>query len=102
VIAEHTRLTAGLRELRARTGLSLAALSERTAYSKSSWERCLNGKSLLPREAVQDLCRALHRSLPPQVSAYGLDAVKTRSGWLGNAFAPREVAAARQGGVRRR
>ncbi|MFC9845763.1 DUF2690 domain-containing protein [Streptomyces sp. NPDC060223] len=55
--AEHTRLTAALRELRARTGLSLAALSERTAYSKSSWERYLNGKSLPPRQAVQDLCR---------------------------------------------
>ncbi|MFD5749095.1 DUF2690 domain-containing protein [Streptomyces sp. NPDC127033] len=54
---EHTRLTAALRELRARTGLSLAALSERTAYSKSSWERYLNGKSLPPRQAVQDLCR---------------------------------------------
>ncbi|WUR77847.1 XRE family transcriptional regulator [Streptomyces phaeochromogenes] len=55
--AEHTRLTAGLRELRARTGLSLAALSQCTAYSKSSWERYLNGKSLPPRQAVQDLCR---------------------------------------------
>lgn len=55
--AEHTRLTAALRESRARTGLSLAALSERTAYSKSSWERYLNGKSLPPRRAVQELCR---------------------------------------------
>lgn len=54
---EHTRLTAALRELRARTGLSLAALSERTAYSKSSWERYLNGKNLPPRQAVQELCR---------------------------------------------
>ncbi|MFE6486300.1 DUF2690 domain-containing protein [Streptomyces sp. NPDC057757] len=54
---EHPRLTAELRELRARTGLSLAALSERTAYSKSSWDRYLNGRSLPPRHAVQDLCR---------------------------------------------
>ncbi|MFJ5260555.1 DUF2690 domain-containing protein [Streptomyces sp. NPDC088387] len=54
---EPTRLVGMLRELRARTGLSLAALSERTAYSKSSWERYLNGKSLPPRQAVQDLCR---------------------------------------------
>ncbi|MFJ3983755.1 helix-turn-helix domain-containing protein [Streptomyces fungicidicus] len=53
----HARLTAVLRELRAGTGLSLAALSERTAYSKSSWERYLNGKSLPPRQAVRDLCR---------------------------------------------
>ncbi|MEU9918825.1 DUF2690 domain-containing protein [Streptomyces sp. NPDC051001] len=54
---EHTPLPAALRELRARTGLSLAALAQRTAYSKSSWERYLNGKSLPPRQAVQDLCR---------------------------------------------
>ncbi|MEY9484441.1 transcriptional regulator with XRE-family HTH domain [Streptomyces calvus] len=53
----HTRLTAVLREMRARTGLSLAALSQRTAYSKSTWERYLNGKSLPPRRAVQELCR---------------------------------------------
>lgn len=46
-----------LRELRTRTGLSLAALAERTTYSKSSWERYLNGRALPPRRAVQDLCR---------------------------------------------
>ncbi|MGP2436600.1 DUF2690 domain-containing protein [Streptomyces sp. JW3] len=55
--AEHTRLVTALRELRSRTGLSLAALSARTAYSKSSWERYLNGRGLPPRAAVRDLCR---------------------------------------------
>ncbi|MET7292460.1 DUF2690 domain-containing protein [Streptomyces griseoloalbus] len=55
--AEHTRLSAALRELRTRTGLSLAALAARTAYSKSSWERYLNGKAMPPRQAVRDLCR---------------------------------------------
>ncbi|MFF7608852.1 DUF2690 domain-containing protein [Streptomyces parvulus] len=54
---EHTRLVTALRELRVGAGLSLAALAERTAYSKSSWERYLNGKSLPPREAVRELCR---------------------------------------------
>ncbi|MGW5658203.1 DUF2690 domain-containing protein [Streptomyces humi] len=54
---ERTRLAASLRELRARTGLSMAALATKTAFSKSSWERYLNGKSLPPRQAVQDLCR---------------------------------------------
>ncbi|MEU0162235.1 DUF2690 domain-containing protein [Streptomyces sp. NPDC006261] len=54
---EHTRLITALRELRADAGLSLVALAERTAYSKSSWERYLNGKALPPRQAVQDLCR---------------------------------------------
>ncbi|MGW8969803.1 helix-turn-helix domain-containing protein [Streptomyces platensis] len=54
---ESSRLAAGLRELRARTGLSLAALAARTPYSKSSWERYLNGKKLPPRAAVEALCR---------------------------------------------
>ncbi|WP_446047085.1 DUF2690 domain-containing protein [Streptomyces olivaceus] len=54
---EHSRLATALRELRTRTGLSLAALAERTPYSKSSWERYLNGRTLPPRRAVQDLCR---------------------------------------------
>ncbi|MFJ8605487.1 DUF2690 domain-containing protein [Streptomyces shenzhenensis] len=57
---EHTRLTTALRELKTRTGLSLAALAERTAYSKSSWERYLNGKAMPPRKAIQDLCRTAH------------------------------------------
>lgn len=56
----RTRLAAELRELRARTGLSMAALAGRTTYSKSSWERYLNGKALPPRQAVQDLCRIAH------------------------------------------
>ncbi|MBM7438055.1 XRE family transcriptional regulator [Streptomyces sp. HB132] len=58
---EHTRLVAGLRDLRADAGLSLAALAERTAYSKSSWERYLNGKALPPRQAVEELCRLAHQ-----------------------------------------
>lgn len=50
------RLAEGLRELKTRTGLSLAVLAERTVYSKSSWERYLNGKQLAPRQAVEALC----------------------------------------------
>lgn len=45
-------LVAELRTLKIRSGLSLAALAERTPYSKSSWERYLNGKTLPPRQAV--------------------------------------------------
>ena len=41
---ECAALAERLRALRARTGLSLAALAERTPYSKSSWERYLNGR----------------------------------------------------------
>ncbi|UGQ10435.1 XRE family transcriptional regulator [Yinghuangia sp. ASG 101] len=50
------RLAVALRELKARTDLSLAGLAERTAYSKSSWDRYLNGGTLPPRRAVQALC----------------------------------------------
>lgn len=52
-----TRLAFALRELRTRTGLSLAALAAKTAYSKSSWERYLNAQALPPRPAVRALCR---------------------------------------------
>ncbi|KUL22495.1 helix-turn-helix domain-containing protein [Streptomyces regalis] len=54
---ERTRLSATLRELKARTGLSLAGLAAKTAFSKSSWDRYLNGRTLPPRDAVQELCR---------------------------------------------
>ena len=53
---ECVRLARTLRELRAATGLSLAALAAKTPYSKSSWERYLNGKALPPRQAVEQLC----------------------------------------------
>ncbi|PBC84515.1 Helix-turn-helix domain-containing protein [Streptomyces sp. KS_16] len=46
-----------LRRLKDHSGLSLAALAARTSYSKSSWERYLNGKKLPPREAVEALAR---------------------------------------------
>ncbi|MFG2790631.1 helix-turn-helix domain-containing protein [Streptomyces sp. NPDC048419] len=54
---ERARLAAALRELRAATGLSMADLAAKTAFSKSSWERYLNGKTLPPRQAVEELCR---------------------------------------------
>ncbi|WP_069173661.1 helix-turn-helix domain-containing protein [Streptomyces griseus] len=53
---ECAALAEGLRAVRARTGLSLAALAGRTPYSKSSWERYLNGKLPVPRQAVETLC----------------------------------------------
>ncbi|MGW0792812.1 DUF2690 domain-containing protein [Streptomyces sp. NPDC002911] len=82
--AEHTRLTAVLRELRARTGLSLAALSERTAYSKSSWERYLNGKSLPPRRAVQELCRVANEPDGRLLALWEI----AEADWSGRAAAP--------------
>ncbi|MFD8230984.1 DUF2690 domain-containing protein [Streptomyces sp. NPDC059696] len=54
---ERARLVSALRELRAGTGLSLAALAAKTTFSKSSWERYLNGRTLPPSRAVRELCR---------------------------------------------
>ncbi|MFD8390630.1 DUF2690 domain-containing protein [Streptomyces sp. NPDC059680] len=48
-------LVAELRTLKDRAGLSLAILGGRTPYSKSSWERYLNGKALPPQHAVISL-----------------------------------------------
>lgn len=47
-----------LRVLKERTGLSLAALSARTHFSKSSWHRYLSGDKPPPRSAVEALARA--------------------------------------------
>ncbi|WP_190034343.1 helix-turn-helix domain-containing protein [Streptomyces fructofermentans] len=46
-----------LKEAKDATGLSFAALAASTAYSKSSWERYLNGKAFPPRGAVEALAR---------------------------------------------
>ncbi|MGP3999944.1 peptidoglycan-binding protein [Streptomyces sp. 8N706] len=51
------QLIVQLRRLKDRSGLSLASLGSKTSYSRSSWERYLNGKKLPPREAVEQLAR---------------------------------------------
>ncbi|MFH8342230.1 DUF2690 domain-containing protein [Streptomyces sp. AM6-12] len=55
--APDESLVVTLRELKDRTGLSLAALAARTPYSKSAWHRYLSGGKRPPRPAVEDLCR---------------------------------------------
>ncbi|MFF2011516.1 helix-turn-helix domain-containing protein [Streptomyces sp. NPDC058195] len=49
------QLLVQLRRLKDHSGLSLAALAGRTSYSRSSWERYLNGKKPVPRKAVEEL-----------------------------------------------
>ncbi|MEO3755046.1 helix-turn-helix domain-containing protein [Streptomyces sp. B6B3] len=60
---EVSHLLDQLRKAKARSGLSFAALGARTDYSKSSWERYLNGKALPPRQAVAALARLA--DMPP-------------------------------------
>ncbi|MFI5523108.1 helix-turn-helix domain-containing protein [Streptomyces platensis] len=47
-----------LRRLVDRSGLSVAALADATGYSKTSWERYLNGRLLPPQRAVVALAEA--------------------------------------------
>lgn len=49
------QLVVHLRRLKDHSGLGLAALAARTGYSRSSWDRYLNGKVLPPAEAVEAL-----------------------------------------------
>ncbi|WP_212909011.1 peptidoglycan-binding protein [Streptomyces sp. TS71-3] len=51
------QLVVQLRRLKDRGGLSLSSLASKTGYSRSSWERYLNGKALPPRQAVEELAR---------------------------------------------
>ncbi|AZS85524.1 XRE family transcriptional regulator [Streptomyces griseoviridis] len=44
--------TSQLRRLVDRGGLSVAAVADRTGYSKTSWERYLNGRLLAPKGAI--------------------------------------------------
>ncbi|MEU5309079.1 peptidoglycan-binding protein [Streptomyces sp. NPDC021562] len=51
------RLVVRLRELKDQMNLSTTALAAKTAYSRSSWERYLNGRTLPPRQAVEAVSR---------------------------------------------
>ncbi|MFJ8995145.1 helix-turn-helix domain-containing protein [Streptomyces sp. NPDC102279] len=87
---EHARLAAELRALRERTGLSLSGLAAKTAYSRSSWERYLNGRTLPPRQAVRELCQLAGE---PEGRVLALWEI-TESGWSGRAKeAPRAATA---------
>lgn len=55
--SSERQLLVQLRRLKDHSGLSLAALSTRTSYSRSSWERYLNGKKPVPRKAVEELAQ---------------------------------------------
>ncbi|MEU2669711.1 helix-turn-helix domain-containing protein [Streptomyces sp. NPDC007164] len=55
--SSERQLRVQLRRLKDHSGLSLAALASRTSYSRSSWERYLNGKKPVPRKAVEELAQ---------------------------------------------
>ncbi|MDX3803524.1 helix-turn-helix domain-containing protein [Streptomyces sp. AK04-3B] len=76
---EVRHLVERLREAKESTGLSFATLAARTAYSKSSWERYLNGKTLPPRDAVEALAK-LSGADPARLLALWLLADRAWSG----------------------
>ncbi|MDX6328269.1 MAG: hypothetical protein QOI83_652 [Streptomycetaceae bacterium] len=51
------QLVVQLRRLKDHSGLNLKSLEAKTGYSRSSWERYLNGKGLPPSRAVEELAR---------------------------------------------
>jgi transcriptional regulator with XRE-family HTH domain len=51
------RLVVSLRAVKDQSGLSTAALGRRTAYSRSSWDRYLNGRARPPEQAVAALAQ---------------------------------------------
>ncbi|MFJ2718161.1 helix-turn-helix domain-containing protein [Streptomyces sp. NPDC087437] len=52
------QLVLRLRRVKDHSGLSLQALAARTGYSRSSWDRYLNGRALPPQRAVAAFARA--------------------------------------------
>jgi hypothetical protein len=81
---ERARLVCRLRELKDATGLSLAALAARSTFSKSSWERYLNGRTLPPDQAVRELCRLAGEPEGRCLALWEL----AESEWSGRAAAP--------------
>ncbi|MET8771407.1 helix-turn-helix domain-containing protein [Streptomyces sp. NPDC004658] len=86
----------GLRDLKDRSGLTLAELADLTAISKSSWERYLNGKQFPPRHAVDALCLAV-RSPDTDILERWVRAEAVWSGRDLDNTAPREILPAATG-----
>jgi Protein of unknown function (DUF2690)/Helix-turn-helix domain len=83
------QLVAGMRRLKDRSRLSLAAIAMRTAYSKSSWERYLNGVKLPPRQAVEGLCGMVGANPARLLALWEL----AEAAWSGRGREPQAAAA---------
>lgn len=59
------QLVVELRRLKDHSGLSLKSLQSKTPFSRSSWERYLNGKALPPQAAVEALARMAGADVTP-------------------------------------
>ncbi|MEU1405327.1 helix-turn-helix domain-containing protein [Streptomyces sp. NPDC005728] len=76
-VGARERLLAELRRMKDASGLSYGRLASRTHYSRSSWERFLNGKQLPTRVAVEQLAAAVGEEPAPLLALW--DALDTMS-----------------------
>ncbi|MFE9096269.1 helix-turn-helix domain-containing protein [Streptomyces sp. NPDC007264] len=88
------QLVVQLRRVKDHSGLSLEALAARTGYSRSSWDRYLNGRAIPPQQAVAALARACDTD-PARLLA--LHEVAAEAG-EGAGAGPRQAAAAETAG----
>ncbi|WP_329286250.1 helix-turn-helix domain-containing protein [Streptomyces sp. NBC_00691] len=68
--AVRERVLAGMRQIKEEFGLSYGRLAEKTHYSRSSWERFLNGKQWPSRAAIQQLADVVGQDPTPLVALW--------------------------------
>ncbi|HET6856889.1 MAG TPA: helix-turn-helix transcriptional regulator, partial [Streptomyces sp.] len=74
------QLVREMRRLKERAGLSYEKLAARTNYSRSSWERFLNGKKPVTRLVVEQLASALDDGRPDELLALWARTLPGRDG----------------------
>ncbi|MEV6352895.1 helix-turn-helix domain-containing protein [Streptomyces hydrogenans] len=68
--AVRERVLAGMRRIKEEFGLSYGRLAEKTHYSRSSWERFLNGKQWPSRAAIQQLADVVGQDPAPLIALW--------------------------------
>lgn len=89
------QLVVMLREHKDRSGLSIAALASRTGFSKSSWDRYLNGRATPPQEAVESLAHTCDARPAPLLELRELAAAREGGPETSGPSAPSETAGSR-------
>ncbi|MGW8357227.1 helix-turn-helix domain-containing protein [Streptomyces wedmorensis] len=68
--AVRERVLVGMRRIKEEFGLSYGRLAEKTHYSRSSWERFLNGKQWPSRAAIQQLADVVGQDPTPLIALW--------------------------------
>ncbi|MEV6051244.1 helix-turn-helix domain-containing protein [Streptomyces sp. NPDC052107] len=93
------QLVVQMRRIKDHSGLGLQTLAARTGYSRASWDRYLNGRSLPPQEAVAALARVCDTD-PARLLALHEVAVAAGRGGAGGAGRVGEAAPGVESGPR--